>query len=1092
MPFVNAPHGMSTVPDERRSVRERLLGPMPTDGDSEVVTMLRRCVLLLAIVLIAPVDTQAQLTTGTITGVVNDGTGAVLPGVTVTIDNVGTGASRSLVTDASGRYEAPNLPVGSYTVRAELEGFRTTNRSGITLTVGRTAVVDLELVIGEMTETVTVTGETALLETSTATVSNLVDEKRVVELPLINRDLTQLTFLQPGVIKMPTPGAGNSGSFSGMGDKLSVAGARGNQNIFMLDGVSNSDLSGNPQGATGGFAGAETIQEFQIVTNNYSAEYRSQAGAIISAVTKSGTNTLRGSLFEFHRNDSLDAPNFFDEKFSVPQPNFDRNQFGGSLGGPVVPNRTFFFAAYEGLRQDQGTTSTITVPSMRAREGILPSGMVAVNPDVIPYLNLYPVPGEDTTLVQDFGDGTVQLAGEATETIVGDMFTLKIDHRLSDGKAGSLTGTYNFDHSERNNFALMRSDALLNRKHALAFKHTSILSSSTLLESSVNFNDTKPQGDVPLTPPDDSSLVFVPGKDRVGEIEVPGVSLLGTSRDRDAYFQRSYSLAQNLTFSRGRHSLRVGYDSTWYRYIQDTCSNGCYGSYLFGSLAQFLQGVPRRLDARLPDSVSVKTLDQVMLGAYIQDDFRLTSSFTLNLGLRYEYSSVPTERNGNTSHITDLSLQAPLAELNELGELYRNPMTKAFSPRVGFAWAPGDARMSVRGGVGVYYEHPGFYHIRTALQEQLPINQLGRIDERDANAVGRPLEFPDAYVTQQDLLTGRSSMRGFQYDLDPSYGYRWSLTLQRQFSSDWVATAGYTGSSFMDLWWQGLPNLRRWDGYPSQPEGPKHFPEGAELINPELADARIQYSNADSNYHGLAVSLQKRFSAGLHFQAAYTFSKTIDDGSGITSSGDRLPQGQRSIYAWDLDRRRGLSSYDVRNNFTANFTYELPWGQSLPGVAGVLARGWQVNGILTLIDGSPLTVYDDSQEQVDRIGSDEGLTVDLVPGGNSNPVLGGADLYFDPSQFEPSKIGQFGTLGRNTVIGPGLATFDLSVFKNFGLGAGRELALRLEVFNLFNRTNLGTPDMVAFRNGVPNPSVGQITSTRTAARQMQLGVRFTF
>ena len=234
--------------------------------------MFKRFFLCLAL-LVAPASAWAQLTTGTITGVVKDTSGAVVPGVSVHVTNVDTGAARTVVSDADGRYEAPNLAVGNYSVRAELQGFQTTTRTGIGLTVGRTAVVDLDLKIGEMTEAVEVKGEAALLETTTATVSNLIDAKRVVELPLMNRDLTQLTFLQPGVLKMPTPGAGNSGSFSGMGDKLSVAGARGNQNIFMLDGVSNSDLSGNPQGATGGFAGAETIQEFQVITNNYSAEY---------------------------------------------------------------------------------------------------------------------------------------------------------------------------------------------------------------------------------------------------------------------------------------------------------------------------------------------------------------------------------------------------------------------------------------------------------------------------------------------------------------------------------------------------------------------------------------------------------------------------------------------------------------------------------------------------------------------------------------------------------------------------------------------------------------------------------------------------
>ena len=280
-------------------------------------------------------------------------------------------------------------------------------------------------------------------------------------------------------------------------------------------------------------------------------------------------------------------------------------------------------------------------------------------------------------------------------------------------------------------------------------------------------------------PPDPPALVFTPGKPRIGEIIIssPSISMLGTSRDRDAYFQRSYSLGQNLTFARGRHSMRVGYDASTYRYIQDTCSNGCFGSYTFRTLTTFLQNVPRRLDARLPDAVNVKTLDQAMIGAYMQDNFRITPTLTLNLGLRYEYSSVPKERNGATSHVTDLTLETPLAQLNEPGDLYRNPMGQAFSPRVGFAWAPGDAKTSIRGGFGVYYEHPGFYHIRTALQEQLPFNQLGRIDDTDANRLGRPLRFPDAYTTQADMLAGRASMRGFQYR--PGYLVRLSVEYHR-------------------------------------------------------------------------------------------------------------------------------------------------------------------------------------------------------------------------------------------------------------------------------------------------------------------------
>src|SRR5438094_1151073 len=327
----------------------------------------RRSLICLAIFMMSGVTAIGQLTTATITGTVNDQSGAAVPGATVTLKNTDTGISRTAQTAENGKYEALSLPAGSYEISAALTGFRTVVHKGIGLAVGQNAVVDFALQVGEVTQHVTVTGETAQIETTTATVSNLVDEKKVTDLPLNGRDLTQLSFLQPGVTKSPA----GAGAFSGLGDKLSVAGSRGNQNIYLLDGVSNSDLSGNAQSASGQLAGAETIKEFQIITNNYSAEYRSQAGAIVSAVTKSGTNNLHGSLYEFLRNDALDAAKWEENKGGGKSV-FRRNQFGGSLGGPIIKDRTFFFASYEGLRQSQGVNTQARVPDMAARSGILP------------------------------------------------------------------------------------------------------------------------------------------------------------------------------------------------------------------------------------------------------------------------------------------------------------------------------------------------------------------------------------------------------------------------------------------------------------------------------------------------------------------------------------------------------------------------------------------------------------------------------------------------------------------------------------------------------------------------------------------------
>ena len=304
----------------------------------------------LLLVVATPAPAAAQLTTGTIRGTAKDETGGVLPGADITITNVDTGTTRSLTTNEGGRFEAPNLQVGTYEVAGALSGFRKAVRTGVTLGLGRTAVIDLTLGVAALEQALIVTGDAPLVETTSATVSNLIDAQKIEDLPLVNRDLTQLTFLQPGVAKIPS--SGSQGVFGGMGDKFTVAGARGTQNLYLMDGVSNADLSGNAQGASGAYAGAETVQEMQIITNNYSAEYRSAAGGIVSAVTKSGTNRFSGSVFEFYRNDALDAPNYFDTQFNRPKPDLERNQFGFSLGGPIMRNKLFFFGSYKGLRED--------------------------------------------------------------------------------------------------------------------------------------------------------------------------------------------------------------------------------------------------------------------------------------------------------------------------------------------------------------------------------------------------------------------------------------------------------------------------------------------------------------------------------------------------------------------------------------------------------------------------------------------------------------------------------------------------------------------------------------------------------------------
>ena len=458
---------------------------------------------------------MAQLDTGTISGTVTDQSGAAVPGAAVAIRNVETGISRSLVTNAAGRYEASALPVGSYEVRASLAGFQTLVRSGIALTVGRNAVVDVALEVGEVAQAITVTGDVSNVETTTATVSNLVDERRVAEIPLNNRDLTQLAFLQPGVLKVPQLGGSLAGRTpnTGLGDKLSVGGARATQNIYLTDGVSNSDISGNAQGAAGNYAGAESIKEFQIITNNYSAEYPSKPGAIVSAVTKSGTNAFHGTAFEFLRNDKLDAAKWEDNALGSPKPSFKRNQYGGSLGGPILRDKTFFFTSYEASRERQGSTGTSTVPSAAGRAGNLgPNGPInpatgtriwPVNPVVAPYLKLWPLPGEQgTALVRDFADGRALVSGTAQNPVSDDFGTAKMDHQFASQRKGFLAFTYSIDEADAEAHALFPTATAFgtaSTKHVISARHTSILSPASLNVFTFGYTRSRPEGAIPLT-----------------------------------------------------------------------------------------------------------------------------------------------------------------------------------------------------------------------------------------------------------------------------------------------------------------------------------------------------------------------------------------------------------------------------------------------------------------------------------------------------------------------------------------------------------------------------------------------------------------
>ena len=489
----------------------------------------------LFLILLCASIAMAQGDTGTISGNVTDQSGAAIPGVAVTIKNVETGISRNLVTNEVGRYDAVALPAGTYEVTGSLAGFNTAVRSGVVLAVGRNAVIDIALQVGEVSQAVTITAEAAQVETTTATVTQLIDERKVLEIPLNNRDLTQLAYFDAFVMRTPA-GTGGRNASGGLGDHMTVAGMRGSNNMYLLDGVSNGDFTNNAQSATTGYTGAETIKEFQVITNNYSAEYQSKPGAIVSAVTKSGTNQFHGSLFEFLRNDNFDAYNWATKArggANPVKPEFKRNQFGGSLGGPIMKDKTFFFASYEGTRERKGETAVLTLPTARGRAGLLgpnrydsqrserfnradyDAGItpIRIDPKIMPYLNLLPLPGQGNTVlleelrdpVSGLLDGFARVSGPRNNVADENFGAVKIDHQFASQKQGSIAFTYNIDHSSHNQIdpivGLSSSVGERSNKTVMSLRHTSILSPTTLNEFAFGFNRSEPAQSFPNNEP---------------------------------------------------------------------------------------------------------------------------------------------------------------------------------------------------------------------------------------------------------------------------------------------------------------------------------------------------------------------------------------------------------------------------------------------------------------------------------------------------------------------------------------------------------------------------------------------------------------
>jgi hypothetical protein len=1032
----------------------------------------RRSLALAAAMLLAihvPVA-SAQITAATVSGVVADETGGVLPGVDVMLKNVETGLTRSVVTADDGSYNVPGLPPGLYDARASLPGFTPAVRSGIELAVGQQASLNLTLKVG-VTEMVMVASTAALVDTKSSSLSALVDEKTIEELPLNGRNFIELALLQPGVTAFSMRGPG---SLTSRGEQININGANGRANSYLLDGANMSSYAGVAVStAADTTLGVDMIREFRVVTNAFSADYGRASGGVISVVSKSGTNQPHGSGFEFFRDSALDARNFFDVG---PPPSFERHQLGLTGGGRIRKDRTFFFGGVERLVESLGLTRLPTVPSAAARAGQL----WPINPVVRPYLDLFPQPNGP-----ELGGGLARFTFPVDQTTAETSAQVRVDHSFSG--ADSLFVRYTIDDAARGLptlFPRFSSDQK-SRSQWLTIEEKRTVSPALLNTARFSYSQVK-LGQSVVSDGVGPELAFVPGQSTIGEITIGGImEVLGPTRNNPSNNDIEYfTFSNDLAYSKGRHFLKTGVLIEPVQTYALTSTN-LRGRFTFTNLENFLAGRSSRFTGVLPGADVERFRRNTLFGFYVQDDLTLHARLTINLGLRYEFDTVPNETSGRDSSLRNRVTDSDFT----VGPIFENPSLKNLGPRGGVAWdVLGDGKTSVQGGAGVYYDTDGTFN--TALLGAtfsppfaLPVNIANPTFPHpsfDGIAGDRAARAIDYHVQQPRMLTGH-------------------VTFEREVLPNFVLIAGYAGS-------RGYNLAQAIEGNPAvpqvQPDGTKFFPANAPRSNPNWGSIDFRTANGRSWYNALQLGATRRSSRGFQGQVSYTFGEVIDETQGQVG----IDATNSSVFPQDpIDpgNDRGPADFDVRHVLTMNVTWELPFGQQLTGLAGAFARGWQINGVGVLRSGVPFSPAITSGVNWSRSGNVANGAEDrpnLRPGVTPQDiVLGGPNQYFDPNAFVLQPKGFLGNAGRNMLRGPGFVNFDLSAVKHRSwhfAGKGGAIEFRVEAFNVFNRPNFSIPNRVVFAGAsegeAPLSTAGQITSTANAARQIQLGVKIKF
>jgi len=1108
-----------------------------------------------------PAALRAQVAGGTLSGTITDPTGRAVPQAQIVITNVATGVERVVTTNADGFYTAVNLLPGEYQVKISATGFNTEVKTGITMNVGAQQTFDLPLHVGTVSHTVQVTTEAPAVQVTSSEISATVNATTVRELPLNGRSWTDLAALQPGVETIqtqPSFATGSDRGNRGFGQQLTISGARPQQNNYRLDGVSLNDYAnGAPGSVLGGNLGVDAIQEFSVLTSNYSAEYGKTSGGVVNATTRSGTNSFHGSGYEFLRNSALDAANFFENAGGIPKAPFKRNQFGGAIGGPIVKNHTFFFADYEGIRQSKGIANHNFVPSLAARSGLMcsnPQGSDPSNPctptqlqpgpntdangvdlRVKQYLPLYPLPNG---AIQGNGDSAL-FTFSGQQVINENFVTTRVDHKFSD--RDSLFGTYLYDktpYSSPDSFGNVALSTLSSRQ-IVAVEETHSFTPTFVNAVRFGYNHERVDNDASVKAINpaagDVALGAFSGRN-ASFVNVNGLSALpGGVGGLPTYLYRwnSFQAYDDAFLTRGTHTIKFGV-AVERMLLQVTALTDPNGIWFFDGVQQFLTNQPTKFQGGIASSLTPRDIRQTLFGTYVQDDWRWKPNFTMNLGLRYEMATIPTEIHGKLSNLRDIRSGTP-----HIGDPFfaSNPTTKNFEPRIGFAWDPfRNGKMALRGGAGLFDVQPLPYEFILLVTQSTPFFQYTVLKNTAATPIsffsGLPASFP------------ANKLRATYTDPNPKRNYvtQWNLNVQYQLTSSLAAMAAYVGS-------RGVHQPFRVDeanlviptktsaGYvwPFNPDGSPFDP-----INTNFGSIRGMFYQGRSYFNALELQLAKRMSHGFQMQGTFTWGKSIDTSS-ATLAGDAFNNSISSLDWFDMKLTRGLSDFNVGRTLVVNGTWEVPTAKSFSGPARWLTDGWELGVIFTASDGVPFTPTwgtggdpsnsnsSDDFAYPNRLGG-SGCNTLTNPGNPNNyiktqcfsvptapdPAFWGANCNPLPPSIQPSDptlppvpatfpqcFNLRGNAGRNSLIGPGITSLDFSVFKNNHIKRISEnfnVQFRAEIFNIINHANFAPPGpgdgntdiFAADGTSLAGSTAGALVRTTIPERQIQFAIKIIF